>query len=579
MSAVRRLALFERLEPRTLLSSAFPNVNVSRMSGNQAEGAIAVDRADPKRLFAVSNIDVGDGLMVAASSDGGATWARRTIANDSDGLPPACCDPSASFDAYGNLFLAYLNSKGNQVEVLLSTDAGQSFALIAQYNGNVDQPTVTTGPGSVWLTFDRSGGVAATGAADTGLGSIGQFGPARTVRGSGGGSFGDIAIGPAGQVIVAYEKDGGSSRSRLYLNDDPAGLAGTFGKPVLVSTTAVGDFDHIPAQPTRGIDAEIGLAFDRSGGPFTGRVYAVYTDEIPAGSGNTDIFLRYSDNQGITWSNPIRVNDDTGANSQFLPRVSLDNTTGKVAVSWYDSRNDLGTGGAGDVDGVPNNDAQFFATVVTPQIDGLKVASNQQVSAGVSSAADANSTIDLGDYTGLDFYNGVLHPFWFDNSNSTGDNPNGAHKGLNAYTANVSASAFSDPPAVSLGGLTEPSGPVPALWLHDTFNNGVLRSGRAYTITVAYADGAGLNPSTFSDANLLITGPKSFSAPAQFVRAHPRGRGGTLWLATYRVVNAAGAWSASNNGTYTITLQGGQVADPSGHAAPAGILGTFVVDV
>lgn len=579
MSRVSPVAVFEELEVRRLLSGGFPNVNVSRMSGNQAEGAIAVDRADPNHLFAVSNIDVGDGLMLATSSDGGATWIRRTIANDVDGLPPACCDPSASFDVFGNLFVAYLNSKGNQIEVLLSTDAGQSFSLIAQYNGNVDQPTVTTGPGSVWLTFDRAGGVAATGAADTGFNSVGPFGPARTVRGSAGGSFGDIAIGPAGQVMVTYEKDGGSSRSRLYVNLDPAGLGGSFGKPVLVTTTAVGDFDLIPPQPTRGIDAEAGLTFDRSGGPFTGRVYFVYTDEIPAIGANTDIFLRYSDNQGITWSNPIRVNDDTGLNSKFLPRVSLDNTTGKVAVSWYDSRNDLGAGGPGDVDGVPNNDAQFFATVVTPQVDGLKVAPNQQISNGVSTAADANSSIDLGDYTGLDFYNGTLHPFWFDNSNSTGDNPNGTHKGLNAYTASASASAFSDPPVVSLGGLAEPSGPVPALWLHEGFNSGVVRSGRAYTITVAYADGAGISASTFSNANLVITGPKSFSAPAQFVRAHPRGRGGTLWVATYRAMNPIGGWSASDDGTYTITLQGGQVADLSGNPAPAGMLGTFVVDI
>src|SRR5579864_6942749 len=93
----------ESLEPRRLLSSSFPNINVSKMLGNQAEGAIAVDRANPSKLFAVSNIDVGDGLMAATSGDGGSTWSQKTIANDKDGLPAACCDPSAEFDSFGNL--------------------------------------------------------------------------------------------------------------------------------------------------------------------------------------------------------------------------------------------------------------------------------------------------------------------------------------------------------------------------------------------------------------------------------------------------------------------------------------------
>src|SRR6516162_8517153 len=105
----RRFVGSEPLEPRRLLSSSFPNVNISRMPGNQAEGAIAIDKADPSKLFAVSNIDVGDGLVAATSSDGGATWSRRTIADDKDSLPAACCDPSAEFDSFGNLFLAYLN--------------------------------------------------------------------------------------------------------------------------------------------------------------------------------------------------------------------------------------------------------------------------------------------------------------------------------------------------------------------------------------------------------------------------------------------------------------------------------------
>ena len=61
----------------------------------------------------------------------------------------------------------------------------------------------------------------------------------------------------------------------------------------------------------------------------------------------------------------VRVNHDRTANSQFLPKISLDPTTGNIAVVWYDSRNDLGAGGPGDTDGIPNDDAQFWGAFST----------------------------------------------------------------------------------------------------------------------------------------------------------------------------------------------------------------------
>ena len=562
---------FEPLEPRTLLSSAFANVNISKTPGNQAEGAIAVDRADPSKLFAVSNIDVGDGLLVGTSNDGGASWNHRLIANDKDGLPPACCDPSAAFDQFGNLFLAYLDSKGDQIEVLRSTDAGQSFALFGQFNGNVDQPTVVTGPGSVWLTYDRGDGVAATGAADSGLGVVGTFGPARIIRGSQGGAFGDIGIGPAGQVMVTYQK-----KSKIYVNVDPDGLGpATFGKPILVTGTHVGLFDYIPAQSTRGIDAEAGLAYDRSGGPFNGRVYLVYTDEIPAGSGNTDIFLRYSDNGGAAWSHPIRVNDDQTLNSQFMPRIALDQTTGQVAVGWYDARNDSGNGGAGDLDRRPNDDVQYFATLVTPQVNGLIVSPNQQISGGTSAAYDANNSVDLGDYTGLDFYSGTIHPEWFDNSNSTGDNPDGALKDLDVYTATVASSAFSTGDPIALGGLTDPSGPVASLYAAGGANPGFVKHGRTYAITVLYSDPNGVSVPSLGSGNLMVSGPDGFNQDARLVRARPH-KGGTV-LATYQVIDPSGVWTAANAGTYLVTLEPGQVLDGRSRPSTGGVLGSFAV--
>jgi len=217
---------------------------------------------------------------------------------------------------------------------------------------------------------------------------------------------------------------------------DPDGLGPAgFGDRVLVTQTHVGGFDFIPAQPDRSVDAEVGLAWDRTGGPHAGRVYLVYTREHPNESNNMDIYVRHSDDNGATWSAAVRVNDDHTTNSQFLPKIALDPATGNIAVVWYDCRNDLGTGGPGDTNGIPNDDAQFWGAFSTN--GGTSFTRNIQISAGTSNSHDSGNGIDYGDYTGLSFDGGIAHPAWADNSNSTGNNPDGALHQLDIYTAAV----------------------------------------------------------------------------------------------------------------------------------------------
>ena len=423
-----------------------PNVNVSRQLDSQSEGAIAIDKTNPNRLFMLSNEENATALFSGYSTDGGKTWTTRDLATGNDGLPGACCDPSTQFDAFGNLFIAYVNAAGDATEVAMSTDGGKTFNLIASFAGNSDQPTVVTGPGgatspgSVWVTWTQNGRMVTAGAPVIGPGSVGSFGPVIPMPGTPG-SLGDISVGPGGQLMEAWQADNTDNPegpSTLYGSVDLNGLANpTFGPAFAITGTAVGTFHTIPAQSSRTIDAEAGLAWDRSGGAHNGRVYLVYTNLSSFGGADTDIFLRHSDDNGGTWSAPVRVNDDATHNSQFLPRISIDQTTGNLALSWYDCRNDLGNNGPGDTNGTPNDDTEYYATVSTD--GGATFLPNLKISAGASNAADSQNAIDLGDYTGLDFYAGRFYPLWADNSNSTGDNPdpNGPLKTLDMYTAQV----------------------------------------------------------------------------------------------------------------------------------------------
>jgi hypothetical protein len=445
------------------LAGAAPVVNVdaSQRHLNESEEAIAVNPTNPNNIVIVTNVGHREagltaGMFEAVTFDGGATWTRHLIGNN-DNLGDACCDPSLSFDRYGNLFLTYLYETENMVPIALSTDGGLTFSVIAKIQAPpqgtptkaagdnrglfrfVDQPTITTGSGEVWVVFNAGGPMYATGAAVAGLGRVGSFFAGEVVPGTNNCTYGDVAIGPAGQVMqVCTLTESGQGGGKLFVNVDPDGLGpAAFGDRVFVAATHVGGFDFIPAQPDRSVDAEPGLAWDRTGGAHNGRVYLVYTLEQRNESDNMDIYVRHSDDNGATWSEPVRVNDDATVNSQFLPKIALDPTSGKIAVVWYDARNDLGTGGAGDTDGAANDDAQFWGAFSTD--GGVSFTPNIQISAGTSNSHDSGNGIDYGDYTGLSFYAGIARPAWSDNSNSTDTNPDGALHQLDIYTAAVAS--------------------------------------------------------------------------------------------------------------------------------------------
>jgi hypothetical protein len=263
------------------------------------------------------------------------------------------------------------------------------------------------------------------------LGRVGAISPLFIVPNSKNGNFGDIVVGPKGQVMVAYEDQvstTGPDTISASLKTDGFG-PGAFSTPTVATSTNVGSFVPILAQPGRSIDAEAGLAWDHSGGPNTGRLYLMYTD-APSVAQNktvTDIMVRHSDDMAATWSPPVMVNDVSGHLS-FLPRIALDQTTGQVGVSWYDTRNDKGQGLPNDRDGKPNNEPEFYVAFSSsggrcwgPNVQVSHVASSAILNPDGPGGAPSFSQFDFGDYTGATFDHGFYHPAWADNTDDVND--------------------------------------------------------------------------------------------------------------------------------------------------------------
>jgi uncharacterized repeat protein (TIGR01451 family) len=276
-------------------------------------------------------------------------------ATGEDALQPAYGYPSAAFDSYGNLYVSYIPSGFQGVAIALSTNFGASFmplTFLASADAT-EAPRIAGGPatdpGTAWVVYKDYSlpgtPLMAQGFLATNLGTNILFGQPLTIPGTSAGGYPDVSVGPAGQVMVAYQNNltnSGASKIFVNLNTNAFGTNG-FGQPITVTSDAVGGLTYIPAQSTGiGIDAAVGVAWDADAySPYYGRAYVIYS---ALAGGTQEIGFRYSTNSGTSWSSEDILNDDTSGNSHFMPRVAVDPVTGIVATSWYDCRNDQGSG-------------------------------------------------------------------------------------------------------------------------------------------------------------------------------------------------------------------------------------------
>src|SRR5579872_6133945 len=337
-------------------------VDISLAKGDETDPSIAINPSNPSNMVMVSSSDVA-GLLVATSANLGQSWtpgANNAVANGSDSLVPAYGEASAAFDAWGNLFIAYIPSAFQGVAVIVSTNGGKNFTAVTNLVAAdaTDTPRITSpargaGAGAVWVVYKDytlSGfPLVAQGLQTTGLGQIGQFGLAQPIPNSGNGGFPDISVGPAGQVLVAFQDNiTNSSLAHIFttVNTNAFG-PGNFGPVVTATANAAGGFTYIPADNTGiGVSATPGVAWDTD--PFSdysGRAYLIYAGRSTA-KAPLNIYFRTSTNGGASWGSQVQVNDDSSGSDHFFPRIAVDPITGIVAATWYDCRNDQGANSA-----------------------------------------------------------------------------------------------------------------------------------------------------------------------------------------------------------------------------------------
>lgn len=135
------------------------------------------------------------------------------------------------------------------------------------------------------------------------------------------------------------------------------------------------------------------LTCDTSQSKFRGRLYLNWADQRN-GVDDTDIFLKYSDDEGKTWSKTQKVNQDESKSQQFFTWIAVDQANGNLYFVYFDRRNyaDLQT----DV-------------YISVSNDGGKTFTDKRIS---ESPFIPNEKEFFGDYNNIAVHNGIVRPIW-----------------------------------------------------------------------------------------------------------------------------------------------------------------------
>jgi hypothetical protein len=156
--------------------------------------------------------------------------------------------------------------------------------------------------------------------------------------------------------------------------------------------------------PETGHDVRTGdILPDWAVDPRNGNIYVVWMDRRFNDADHDDILLARSRDGGLTWDAPVVADHTPRGVDAFTAMVDVD-ATGRVAVSYYDFRND-----------VPGDAALSTDLWVTHSHDnGATFPDESRItptSFDMRTAPDALGYF-VGDYTGLDHAGSVFHPTW-----------------------------------------------------------------------------------------------------------------------------------------------------------------------
>ena len=320
------------------------NSNGENIVGDAAnEPSIAISPVDPSKIVIGWRQfdDVNNNFRQAGFSytiDGGQSWTFPGV------IEPGVfrSDPVLDFDAEGNFYYNSLTVDGGQFQC----DVFQSTG-----DGTWDGGTFAQGGDKQWMAIDKtaglgSGHIYSNWSSSFSICQDGFF--TRSVDGNQSYPdcinipqnpfWGTVSVGPDGEVYVVGNNGGSLVMAR-------SSNAWDSSESMIWDYSTNVDLDGFPvafadSPNPSGLLGQVWVATDHSGGESHGNVYMLCSVGRSSVNDPLDVMFSRSTNNGLDWSEPIRINDDAGLSAwQWFGTMSVA-PDGRLDVVWLDTRDD-----------------------------------------------------------------------------------------------------------------------------------------------------------------------------------------------------------------------------------------------
>ena len=389
-----------------LVYSQHKLIKVNDSKNKPEEVSIAINPVNPMQVAAASNI-----TNYYFSTNGGRSWTEKTMKS----VNGVWGDPMVHFDQQGNLYYSHLG-KNPEKSFPLWIDKMVVQRINIKYDSCFADAAIGYNKNKVqdkeWLSTDKDGNAFLTWTEFDKYQSMNAEDHSR-IRFS---KSNDKALTWSKPIIISDVEgdclDGDSTMegatscsdsrgnifvcwsgiNKIYFDKSVDG-GKSFGKDKII-TNQVGGWEI----PIPHIYRANGMPFvlcDATGSKFKDRIYVNWTDTR---NGDADIFIKYSDDAGETWSDDIRVNDDLKGNGahQYSNNFCIDAVTGNVYTLYYDKRN--------------SRTGTFIDVYVAWSKDGGNSWENYRITPRPFAAP--GKTVFFGDYIDIDAYNNTVMPFF-----------------------------------------------------------------------------------------------------------------------------------------------------------------------
>jgi hypothetical protein len=306
------------------------------------EPSIAIDRNNPDKMV------IGWRQFYTISSDFRQAGYAYTINGGANWIFPGVIDsgvfrsdPVLESDAEGNFYYNSLTSPGFFCTVFKSTDGG------ATWDGGTD----ARGGDKQWMTIDKTGrtGDGNIYAYWTSFFTSCDYSNSFTRSKDRGESFeecipipenpywGQLSVNSSGELYLAGSIGANFVVVKSLDAQDPYAEQ-TWNMAKIIDLDGVISV-NLPPNPG-GLAGQTNISIDTSGGKYSGNVYVLCSVSRYSNPDPLDVMFTSSADGGNSWSEPVRINDDSSTSAyQWFGTMSV-GPNGRIDAAWLDTRDD-----------------------------------------------------------------------------------------------------------------------------------------------------------------------------------------------------------------------------------------------